>query len=333
MLGLFLLVSSLAAICIGAFQTSIADVWGALAQAWSDKGDATSFLVLHIRFPRILMAAATGAGLAISGAAIQGLFRNPLADPALIGVTNGAMAFAVLAIAGLGSLLARFAPWIQQASVAIFAFVGSILTTYLVYFLSKKNGKVYVMTMLLAGIAISAFAGAVTGLFIYFSDDQQLRDITFWTLGSFSGVTWSQTLIAVPVVMVASLLLGRYSKALNAMMLGEQEADYLGFNIEKIKSGIILLTALLVGVCISVAGVIGFVGLIVPHFLRLIKGSDYRFLLSGSALLGAVFLLLADTAARTIIAPAELPIGILTALVGAPFFLWLLIRSQQKNML
>jgi iron complex transport system permease protein len=325
--------TSLGALCIGAFKTSIADVWAIFMQFGSQKGDATSFLVLHIRLPRILMAAVTGAGLAISGAAIQGLFRNPLAEPGLIGVSSGAMVFAVFALAGLGGFMAVLPAWLQQAVVSVAAFIGSVLTTYLVYFLSKRQGMVHVMTMLLAGIAITAFTAAITGMFIYFSDDQQLRDITFWTLGSLSGVNWSQTVIALPVVVGGAVLLGRYSKALNAMMLGEQEAKYLGFSVEKVKSHVILLTALIVGICISITGVIGFIGLIVPHFLRLIKGSDYRYLLAGSALLGALVLLVADTAARTVIVPAELPIGIITALVGAPFFLWLLLRSQRQNII
>ncbi|MCL4132372.1 UNVERIFIED_CONTAM: hypothetical protein GTU68_001329 [Idotea baltica] len=292
---------------------------------------STQFLILNIRLPRILLAAITGAGLAISGAAVQGLFRNPLADQTLIGVTSGAMLFAVLSIVLMGSLMASFTELFQQASVAIFAFVGGLATTYLVYFLSRNQGKTHVMTMLLAGIAISAFAAAITGIFIYLSDDQQLRDITFWTMGSFGGANWIQVGIAGPVIVGGIFALNRYAKSLNAILLGEAEAIYLGISVEKVKSRVIILTALIVGICIAMSGIIGFVGLIVPHFLRLLNGTNYEYLLKSSALAGAIFLVLADTLARTVIAPAELPIGIITALIGAPFFLWLLLLSQREK--
>lgn len=325
-----LLLSLVGTLFLGAFQMSFLEVWEAVSLSISGEGSAKTFLIVNIRLPRILIAGLVGAGLSISGAAIQGLFRNPLADPSLIGVTSGAMLFAVLSIVLLGTVLAPLAEFFQQASLMIFAFIGGLITTDIVYWLSKRNGKTYVMTMLLAGIAITALAGAITGFFIYSSDDQQLRDITFWSLGSFSGANWIQVAIAAPVIIGGSLLLQQYSKALNAILLGEKEAIYLGFEVEKIKTRIIFLTALIVGVCIAISGIIGFVGLVIPHFLRLVKGSDYRYLMQNSALLGAVFLMLTDTIARTIIAPAELPIGIITALIGAPFFLWLLMRTQRE---
>jgi iron complex transport system permease protein len=277
------------------------------------------------------LAGLVGGGLAVAGAAIQGLFRNPLAEPSLIGITSGAMLFAVSSIVLMGSFLATFSAIFQQATVSIFAFIGGLLTTYLVYFLSSKHGRTNVMTMLLAGIAITAFAAAITGIFIFLSDDQQLRDITFWSLGSVSSASWIQLGITAPIVLIGTFLLNTHAKSLNAILLGEKEATYLGIKVERVKSQIILITALIVGVSIAMTGIIGFVGLIIPHFLRLIFGTDYRFLLKGSALLGAIFLIIADTLARTIIAPAELPIGILTALVGAPFFLWLLLQMQRKN--
>lgn len=324
----FTLVSTL---FFGAYAMSIEEVFRAIFQ--SNTESSAQFLILNIRLPRILLAAVSGAGLAIAGAAIQGLFRNPLADPSLIGVTSGAMLFAVLSIVFFGSFLASIAAIFQQLSVALFAFLGGFLTTYLVYFLSKREGKTYVMTMLLAGIAISAFAAAITGIFIYLSDEQQLRDITFWSLGSFSGASWLQFGIAAPIIGTSIGLLSQYSKSLNTILLGEKEAMYMGIEVEKVKSRIIFLTALIVGVCIAMSGIIGFVGLVIPHFLRLLKGSDYRYLLKASALLGAIFLVMADTLARTVIAPAELPIGILTAMVGAPFFLWLLVRNQKEQLM
>jgi iron complex transport system permease protein len=329
---LFLLIISIVgAIFLGAYQTSFAEIGQAMMNFLNGKNNAITYLIFHIRLPRILLAGLVGGGLAIAGAAIQGLFRNPLAEPSLIGITSGAMLFAVSSIVLMGSFLATFSAIFQQATVSIFAFIGGLSTTYLVYFLSSKHGRTNVMTMLLAGIAITAFAAAITGIFIFLSDDQQLRDITFWSLGSVSSASWIQLGITAPIVLIGTFLLNTHAKSLNAILLGEKEATYLGIKVEKVKSQIILITALIVGVSIAMTGIIGFVGLIIPHFLRLIFGTDYRFLLKGSALLGAIFLIIADTLARTIIAPAELPIGILTALVGAPFFLWLLLQMQRKN--
>jgi iron complex transport system permease protein len=326
-----LIISIIGATFLGAYQTSFSEVGQAMVNSLNGKNNAITYLIFHIRLPRILLAGLVGGGLAVAGAAIQGLFRNPLAEPSLIGITSGAMLFAVSSIVLMGSFLATFSAIFQQATVSIFAFIGGLLTTYLVYFLSSKHGRTNVMTMLLAGIAITAFAAAITGIFIFLSDDQQLRDITFWSLGSVSSASWIQLGITAPIVLIGTFLLNTHAKSLNAILLGEKEATYLGIKVEKVKSQIILITALIVGVSIAMTGIIGFVGLIIPHFLRLIFGTDYRFLLKGSALLGAIFLIIADTLARTIIAPAELPIGILTALVGAPFFLWLLLQMQRKN--
>ncbi len=328
---LLLIISIISALFFGAFQTSAQEVGQAVMNFLNGQQDPTSFLIIHIRLPRILLAGLVGGGLAIAGAAIQGLFRNPLAEPSLIGITSGAMLFAVLSIVMLSSLLAPFAAVFQQASIAIFAFVGGLLTTYLVYFLSSRQGRTNVMTMLLAGVAITAFAAAITGIFIFQSNDEQLRDITFWSLGSFSAASWIQLCITAPIITIGTIILNRYAKALNAILLGEKEAIYLGVEVEQVKSRIIFITALIVGVAIAMTGIIGFVGLVIPHFLRLVLGTDYRYLLKGSVLLGAVFMIATDTLARTIIAPAELPIGILTAMIGAPFFLWLLIRTQHKN--
>lgn len=325
---------------VGAYDLSFSDLINVLQQnvmasSGTDQSTvaADSYLLFQIRLPRILLAGLTGAGLAITGAAIQGLFRNPLADPSLIGITSGAMLFAVLAIVLISTVMAAVTGIFQQFIVVVFAFIGGISTTYLVYFLSRKNGKTYVMTMLLAGVAITALAGAVTGVFIYLSDDQQLRDITFWSLGSFSGTSWTHLIIALPIVLPGIFLLDRYANSLNAIMLGEHEAQYLGVNVEKVKTNIILLTSVIVGVCIAMSGIIGFVGLVIPHFIRLLNGSDYRELMKFSALGGAIFMILADNVARVITAPAELPIGILSALIGGPFFLWLLVRVKKEQML
>src|SRR5699024_1807181 len=206
--------------------------------------------------------------------------------------------------------------------------MGGILATVIVYQLSTSRGKTNVATMLLAGIAINALTGAGIGYLVFMANDEQLRDITFWSLGSLGGAVWTSVLITAPFMLAAIFFLPRLSKGLNAMLLGEAEARHLGVQTERLKKWIILLVALAVGTSVSAAGIIGFVGLVVPHLLRLIIGPDHRLLLPGAALLGACLLLASDLAARTLVAPTELPIGIITATLGAPFFLWLLLRNK-----
>ena len=328
LLFLLLALASVSAMATGAYDLSSADLWLALT---GQAAELEQFLVWHVRLPRLLLAIIVGSALAITGAATQGLFRNPLAEPTLIGVTSGAMLFAVGMLVVSARLLAFFPLWIQQIGVSLAAFLGALLTTGIVYRLAAGRGRLNVATMLLAGIAIAALTGAITGLLIYQSDENELRDITFWSLGSLSGANWTQVAIAAPIVLCGSFFLRQDALALNAFLLGEREAAQLGFSVERVKKRVIVWTALIVGVCISLTGLIGFVGLVIPHLLRLWMGTDYRRLLLYSALLGASFLLLADTLSRTIVAPAELPIGILTALVGAPFFLWLLLRERRKT--
>lgn len=329
LLGLLLILMLVIGISTGAYDLATADLWRALT---GRAAELELFLIWQVRVPRLLLAVIVGAALAITGAATQGLFRNPLAEPTLIGVTSGAMLFAVGMLVLSARLLAGFPLWVQQISVSLAAFLGALLTTGMVYRLAAGRGRLNVATMLLAGIAIAALAGAVTGLLVYQSDEQQLRDITFWSLGSLGGANWMQVALAAPLVIVGGFFLRRDALALNAFLLGEQEAAQLGFDVERVKRRVIVWTALIVGVCISLTGLIGFVGLVIPHLMRLWQGTDYRRLLLYSGLLGASFLLCADTLSRTIVAPAELPIGILTALVGAPFFLWLLLRERRKTM-
>lgn len=317
---------------IGAYPTPISALVESLEHLVLGTAlDTTDFLIFNIRLPRALLALITGAGLAISGAAIQGLFRNPLADPTLIGVSSGAVLFAVIAIVFLTSLFSPLAEWLQQITISLAAFIGSLLTTYLVYRIAKGKQTVSIMTMLLAGIAVSTLASAVVGFMIFLSNEQQLRDITFWTLGSLSGASWLSIVYTLPLISLGTILLCRNARASDALMLGEKEAAYLGVRVEKVKKQVIVISALIVGVCISITGIIGFVGLVIPHFLRLLFGSSYRALLPYSALTGGIFLLLTDTLARTIVAPAELPIGIITAIIGAPFFLWLIYRTQKTR--
>lgn len=287
------------------------------------------YLVWQVRLPRVVLAIVVGGGLAITGAATQGLFRNPLAEPTLIGISSGAVLFAVLALV-FNVFVAAFLPAVlQQFAVSLLAFLGALLTTFLVYSIGRRGGKINVAALLLAGIAIAALVGACTGMLIYVSDEDQLRDITFWTLGSLAGANWIQVLFCLPPTLIGSYLLYRNALAFNVFLLGEREAKQLGFEVNKVKRQIIICVALVVGVSISFTGPIGFVGLVIPHLLRLRMGTDYRKLLLCSFLLGSCFLLTADSIARTIVAPAELPIGILTALVGAPFFIWLLLQKQR----
>jgi iron complex transport system permease protein len=281
----------------------------------------------QIRMPRTLLGLTVGAVLALCGVAMQGLFRNPLADPGLVGVSSGAALGAAIAIVGgaaLGGLPEPFAPYLLSFS----AFLGGLGVTALVYRLGRRNGETSVATMLLAGIALTALAGAAIGLFTYLADDSTLRTLTFWNLGSLNGASYARLWPLLLVTAAVALWLPRRAKALNALLLGESEARHLGFAVERIKRELVFCTALGVGAAVAAAGMIGFIGLVVPHLMRLLVGPDHRVLLPASALAGASLLLLADLAARLLLAPAELPIGIVTALIGAPFFLYLLVRER-----
>lgn len=290
-----------------------------------------SSIVLNIRLPRVLLAVLIGSALAISGAAMQGLFRNPLADPGLIGVSSGAALATAVAMIVVSTLSFPLIQFLGTALIPLSAFAGGTFATILVYRLSTFGGKTNVATMLLAGIAINAMAGAIIGFMIFLADDDQLRDLTFWTLGSLGGAMWNSVLVVLPFIITAILILPALSRGLNAILLGEMEAKHLGIKVERLKKIIIVFVGLSVGAAVSVSGIIGFVGLVVPHILRLWIGPDHRFLMPGSAVLGAVLLLVSDLLARTIVSPAELPIGVITASVGAPFFLWLLIRNREMS--
>lgn len=288
-------------------------------------------ILMNIRLPRVFLAVLVGAALAISGAAMQGLFRNPLADPGLIGVSSGAALATAIAMVLLSTLTWPVIELLGTALIPIAAFAGGTFATILVYRLSTTKGRTNVATMLLAGIAINAMAGALIGFMIFMADDDQLRDLTFWTLGSLGGAMWSSVWVVLPFLIAAILFLPLLSKGLNAILLGEAEAKHLGIRVERMKKFIIIFVGLAVGAAVSVSGMIGFVGLVVPHILRLWIGPDHRFLMPGSAILGGLLLLGSDLLARTIVSPAELPIGVITASVGAPFFLWLLLRNREMS--
>lgn len=281
----------------------------------------------QIRLPRSLLGLCVGAVLALSGVAMQGLFRNPLADPGLVGVAGGAALGAAIAIVGgslIGGLPAAWSPYL----LSICAFAGGLLVTAIVYRFGRRDGQTHVATMLLAGVAMTAMSGAGVGLFTYLADDATLRSLTFWNLGSLNGASYPRLWPLLLVTLGVALWLPRRADALNALLLGESEARHLGFNVERIKLELVLCTALGVGAAVAAAGLIGFIGLVVPHLMRLLVGPDHRVLLPASLLAGASLLLLADLAARLVLAPAELPIGIITALLGGPFFLYLLVRGR-----
>ncbi|HWW41692.1 iron ABC transporter permease [Pedobacter sp.] len=287
--------------------------------------------VIHIvRIPRVLLGLLVGAALGISGTAIQGIFRNPLAEPSLIGISAGASLMAVIIIVMEISLFAGLSNLLGYYLLAFGAFAGAGLAALLVYQISRTEGKSNVATMLLAGIAINALAGALTGLITFAADDQQLRNITFWMLGSLAGATWETVVSILPFILLPLLLLPRMGKALNTFALGEVQASQLGLKVNSVKRGIVILATMAVGASVAVSGIIGFVGLLVPHTIRLVIGVDHKHVLPASALLGALMLTLADVLCRTLIAPAELPIGVITALLGTPLFLYILIKDKKK---
>ena len=281
-------------------------------------------VLIYVRFPRVILSAIVGAVLAISGATLQGIFRNPLADPGLIGVTAGAGLGAALWIVLVGS------GFLGIWGVPIAAFTGGILVTIGVWKIAQTQESVPTVTLLLAGIALNSFAGAGIGLMTFLADEEQLRSLTFWLLGGFGGATWRAIAVTFPVAVTGAAVLFRLARALNAMTLGESEAYHLGISTESLKRWAVFGVALSVGAAVSAAGGIGFVGLIVPHLLRLMGGADHRYVLPGSAIGGAILLVLADLFARTVAIPAELPVGVVTALLGGPFFLWLLLRFKRE---
>jgi iron complex transport system permease protein len=300
---------------------------------WSD-GSANPLasqdqLVLwSIRMPRIATAATIGGLLAVSGAIMQGLFRNPLADPALVGVSSGGALAAATAIVFTDSAIGTSLRLAQYQLLPLAAFAGSLVTTIILYGIANRSGRTSIAIFLLAGLAVAAIANAGIGLLVFIADDRQLRDITFWLLGSLGGATWSKAAMLAPVLVVALLVCYPMARGLDLLALGEAEAFHSGINVERLKRIAIILVSAMTGVAVSVSGVIVFVGIMVPHLLRLVIGPSHRLLLPASAVLGAVLLTGADTLARTIVAPAEMPIGILTAAIGAPFFLAMLLRQR-----
>ncbi|ESR23892.1 FecCD family ABC transporter permease [Lutibaculum baratangense] len=285
-------------------------------------------ILWQIRMPRVLVGAMVGAALAVSGAVMQGLFRNPLADPGLVGISAGASLGAVTYLV-IGAPLAALLPHaLAIYGLPISAAIGGLAATLVLYRIATREGRTSIATMLLAGIALAALVAAMTGLLIYMADDRQLRDITFWSLGSLGGANWEKAAAIAPFLLVPMIAVPLLADGLDGLLLGEATARHLGIGVETLKRVAIAAVAAYVGAAVAAAGPIAFVGIVVPHVLRLAIGPRHRGLLPASALLGAVLLLAADAVARTVVAPAELPIGILTALFGAPLFLWLLLKRR-----
>jgi iron complex transport system permease protein len=287
-----------------------------------------AIILFDIRLPRLVLGILVGAALAVSGAVMQGLFRNPLADPGLVGVGAGAGLGAIGAIVLGGALPLALREWLGYGLVPVAAFLGGWLTTLLLYRLSTHRGRTSVAVMLLGGIALAALAGALSGILIYLADDAQLRDLTFWGLGSLAGATWDKVALGGVLICAALAATPFLARALNGLALGEGPAAHLGIPVQRMKNAAILTVAAATGAAVAVSGGIGFIGIVVPHLLRLVIGPDHRWLLPNAALLGASLLVLADMIARSVVAPAELPIGIVTATLGGPFFLWILMRNR-----
>ncbi|EFE74066.1 iron chelate uptake ABC transporter family permease subunit [Streptomyces sp. SID5466] len=327
-LSLALLAGCLLSAAIGAYNIPLGDVLSSVQHRIGLGGQALDrvgeSVLWNVRLPRVALAVLVGASLGCAGALMQGVFGNPLAEPGVIGISAGA---AVGAVASIALGLTFFGNW----TITVFAFIAGLATVLLVYALSRSGGRTEVVTLILTGIAVNAFAGALIGLFIFFADNAQITQITFWQLGSLSQATWPKVLAVLPCALAGLLIAPFYSRKLDLLALGERPARHLGVDVERLRIVLVLVVALLTAAAVAVAGIISFVGLLVPHLLRMANGPGHRFLVPGSALGGALVLVAGDLAARTVAAPAELPLGVLTALFGSPFFFWLLRRTRRKQ--
>jgi len=315
------LLAFLASISLGSFNFSVFELFN------SSKTSLHTTVLYEIRIPRVILAAFVGASLGLSGASLQGLFRNPLADPGLIGVSAGAALGASIIIV-LGSSL--FPGFIFGAFILpIAAICGAALVISLLYVFTRGFGYQGITYMLLVGIAVNAFASVGIGILTYISTDSELRGLTFWTMGSFGGASWYLILPAIVVISLSMFWMIPSSRKLDLLQLGEPEAYRLGVDVKKLKYKVIISSAITVGVSVSLSGMIGFVGLVVPHLVRLLGGVNHSYLLPGSALLGAGLMMSADLLSRILVQPAELPVGLITSAIGAPFFLWLIFRIRK----
>ncbi|MGQ0586411.1 MAG: FecCD family ABC transporter permease [Gammaproteobacteria bacterium] len=320
------LAAATVALLTGPLDIGAGEVLRVLAGGGNEQSRAA---VLDIRLPRVLLALLIGAALAQAGAALQGIFRNPLAEPGLVGISSGA-ALAAVGLIVLCQPAGLFEVVPARWALPVATFAGGAAATALVLRLALVDGQTRVATLLLSGLALNAIAGAGIGFLSHVASDSALRSVTFWMFGSLGRAGWAEIVVAGPLLLLAIMLLPREAHALNALLLGESEAGHLGVDVERLKRRVTGLVVLAAGAAVALAGIIAFVGLLVPHLVRLALGPDHRHLLPLSALAGALLLVLADTAARVMLSPTELPIGILTALVGGPFFLALLLHRRRE---
>ncbi|HAV1366484.1 TPA: iron ABC transporter permease [Vibrio parahaemolyticus] len=326
----FLAFIAIASITVGPMNISFTDSLRGLVGAHSELAPHIQLVINEIRLPRTILCMFIGAILAICGVVMQGLFRNPLAEPGIIGVSAGAALGGAFAIIVFAEFSQNHPQLMNLAALPLFAFLGGALTTVLVYWLGTNKFGTSVTIMLLAGVAISALSGAAIGFLNFSADDQMLRDLTLWSMGSLAGANWAGIGLASVTLVVLLFWFHKKAMSLNALLLGESEARHLGVPVQKLKRQLILLSAVGVGITVSICGAIGFIGLVIPHLGRMLAGPDHRTLLPISALLGALLLTCADMIARVLLAPAELPVGIVTALIGAPFFIYLLFQQRGK---
>lgn len=316
-IGLLLMLAAL--ILVGASQGALKITFASLLdEQYRD-------IWLNIRLPRVLLAVLVGGALATAGVIMQGLFRNPMADPGLLGVSSGSALMVGVAIIFPISLPAMVMLYEQM----IFAVAGSLVVCAVIFLINLRHSHSGMMQLLLAGIAINALCGAAIGVLSYVGDEQQLRQLTLWMMGSLGQAQWPTLLVAASFALPAIIATGWLASTLNLLQLGDEEAHYLGINVKRKRQQLLLLSSLLVGAAVSVSGVIGFIGLVVPHLIRMSIGADHRWLLPCSTLAGACLLLVADTLARTLVQPAEMPVGLLTSLIGGPYFLWLILRTRR----
>jgi iron complex transport system permease protein len=324
-----LIVTVMYNITVGAYDINYEEVMQTIN---NPKLNQISLQVLYeIRIPRIVMSILVGMALGISGAIMQTLFKNPLADPSIIGISSGATAGVAFTMLFMSSINAYITSHIlNYFLIPMSAFVGAIITIYIIYKISTIYNTISTTVMLLAGIAINALFGSFVGVFTYLSNDEELRSFTFWTMGSLANADLITICILAPIVLLIFVFSINKKEELNLLLLGDHEASNMGVNVNSFKKQVIILVSLAVGFSVAFCGIIGFIGLIVPHLSRTLVGSNHKYLLQLSAILGAFVLLWADSIARVIMRPSELPIGIITSLIGAPFFLWLLIKNKKQ---
>ncbi|CAX61293.1 iron ABC transporter permease [Erwinia billingiae] len=312
-------------VAIVVFAANIGAMRLSLPMVWQSTRDSMVWQIWwNIRLPRVLLAVLVGSALALSGGVMQGLFRNPLADPGLLGISSGAALMVAISVVIPLSLPAMLALWWPMLA----AFIGSLAVTVVIFTLSR-SGSGTLSRLLLVGIAINAVCGAAVGVLSWISNDQQLRQLSLWGMGSLGQAQWSTVIASAVIILPAMVATQWQARRLNLLQLGDEEAHYLGVDVKHTQRILLVLSALMVAASVAVSGVIGFVGLVVPHLMRMCIGSDHRWLLPGAGLAGAILMLIADTLARTVVAPAEMPVGLLTSLLGAPWFLWLILRRQE----